>query len=169
MGTIPAPGSNFAGIFYAWSLIGNLVIQGIAVCFAIACVIALLKNPPACLVGGNLAAWTLYSALFAFAVPTCVGLLITCGYWSARPEKIREALMAAGAVILHAAVFTSPALIIGGVACIGSRYRLHSVPRGPSPPLWYGSSGTLVVMMLLMLPVFPLVLWCASGLLLIGR
>ncbi len=168
MGAVPAPGLNFAGIFYTWSLLGNLMVQGIAVCFAIACVVALLKNPPACLVGGNLAAWSLYSALFAFAIPACMGLFITCGYWSARPEKSREAFMAAGAVILHAAIFTSPTLIIGGAAWIGSRYRLRSVPRGPSPTLWYGSSGTLVSMMLLM-PIFLLVLGFLSGLLLIWR
>jgi hypothetical protein len=162
MGTVPGPEINFAGIFYAWSCLLNVVVQVIAFCFVIACVIALRRRPPGCLVGGNLAAWALYVAALAYAIPVCVGLFITCGYWSYSPGRVAESLGSALAILVQSAVLTSPALIAAIAACVGSHYRLRSVPRGPSPATWYGSSGNLLVALI----VIPAILF-ALGLALV--
>jgi hypothetical protein len=164
MGTVPIPAFGFPGIFYGWALLLNLVVQVIAAGFAIACAIALLRKPPR-VVAASLARWSLYVATFAFGIPVCVGLLITWGFWSARPAMAREAVEAAGSVIAQAALWTSPTWVLGAAAAMASFIRLGSVPRNPlgrasvatspdnvshSPVVWYGASGNLVVGILLM-------------------
>jgi hypothetical protein len=153
VGTVPGPAIDFAGsaaMFFVWSCFVNVVVQGIAACFAVACAAVLFRKPPACLLGAKLATWTMYMATLAFGIPACVGLLITCGHWAYGPEKVGAALASAGWLVVVPAVLTLPAFIIGAVACLGAHLRLRTVPRDNAQTLWYGSSGNLVVVLLAM-------------------
>ncbi len=138
-------------LYYGLSLVVTSVVQILAVGFGVASAIALLRKPPACHGGGNLAATSLSLAVLAFAIPAFVVLSIAVACWYYHPAKIRTTMPLDGRILADAAIFTLPAWSIAVVACFASHLRLRAAPPAAAPLLWYGSTGNLVVGAFLMM------------------
>ena len=141
------------GPVYLCSFALNMVAQVFAVGFAVACVIALCRPAPYCLVGRHLALWSLYSALTALAIPVSVGVVILCLRLLQPSEESVEIMRSAGSLVYDAARFTSPALSVGVLISLIARIRLRRAAPSLVPVLWFSATGDILVVLIAGIPL----------------
>jgi hypothetical protein len=155
----PMIGIEFFALFFPFSLaawIVNVMCQAVAVAFAIASVSVPCRPGPQPWHRKHLAEWAMCAASAAVITPLIIGLLSPFTWVISL-----EAPLLWPWAILSVACFSVPSVVIAGLALMVARIRGRGLPGPLSPTRWYGSSGNLLVVVIL-LPVVAFVFLAAT-------
>jgi len=145
--------SYLIGIEFFWPFfplseatwLANVTCQVAAVTFAIASVAVPCRAGPRQSEGRRLAAWSICAALAAVMMPLLIGLMSPNIVWTI---SIEQGPWPWALALFWVVWFSMPAVAIAGLALMVARRRARGLPSPAIPTSWHGSSGNLVVVVL---------------------